>query len=193
MLSKLLPPHAAKPPHGPIAEQVAREVAARLPTTLVKMWVENGRGVLLVVEHEQPRFESSSFYWRDIQAQGALFIPPDYNTQALWETVGAWLDAFGGSFGHSERMSQGHGATPTLTAAAARLRETLALGYSQELLGTADARVLFARTVAAHQTNPQALSAADPTLARWLRATLFDKGFWRKVNAECGMRNAEYP
>jgi hypothetical protein len=148
------------------------------------LWVRSGRGTLIVAEGEQPRFESASFVWRDVQAQGVLFVSPHGDEQTLWQVVGVWLDAFGGSFGRTERLSDGHGATPLLTHAAARLKETLSLGYANELLGSDDPRTLFPRAIAAYQTDPQPLSAADPLLTRWLRGTLFDEGFWRNVQQE---------
>jgi hypothetical protein len=183
-INRLLPPHTTVPPHWPVAERMARTIAAGLPPTLIALWVRSGRGTLVVTEGERPRFESASFIWRDVQAQGVLFVSPRDDAQALWQVVGAWLDAFGGSFGGIERLSDGHGATPLLTHAAARLKETLSLGYAKELLGSDDSNILFPRAVAAYQTDPQPLSAADPLLTRWLRGTLFNEGFWRNVQQE---------
>lgn len=180
----LLPPHITMPPHWPVAERMARTIAAGLPPTLVALWVRSGRGTLIVTEGERHRFESASFIWRDVQAHGVLFLSPHNDERALWQVVGEWLDAFGGSFGGTERLSDGHGATPMLAQTAARLKETLSLGYVNDLLGSDDPKILFPRAVAAYQTNPQPLSAADPLLTRWLRGTLFDKGFWRKVQQE---------
>lgn len=179
------PPHAARPPHGPAAEALCRRVAAGLPPALVALWAAQGDGVLLVDAGQAPRYEPGPVLWRQVQATGALWLPPGCEDEALWQTVGAWLDHLGGSLGlGAGRLSGSAGATPSLQAAATRLAEILALGYATAHLGTDEAASLLARAVAAQRLRPQPLSAADPLLARWLRTTLLDEGFWRQVARE---------
>ncbi len=193
MRPEVLPPHAAVPPYGPAALSLARYVAQRLPATLVRVWAESGGGTLLVADEEAPRFQAGLVYWRDVASYGALFLPPACEPLPLWLTVGTWLDVLGGSLGGDARLSQGAGATPALRAAAARLADIFALGYAAAFLGRHEPPALFAQAIAAYQTNPLALSAADPHLTRWLRGTLLEEGFWRRVAGEMGAMDDKLP
>jgi hypothetical protein len=175
---------AARPTDSAVALEITRVIARALPATLVALWVTAGRGVLIVDEAEAPRYEPGWFMWRDVAARGALYLPPGCEPRAQWEVVGGWLDAFAGSFGDADRLSEGHGATPLLAEAAERFSQIVEFGYAADFLGAASAPTLFARAVAAYHLQPQALSAADPLLAKWLRATIFDEGFWRRVSRE---------
>lgn len=177
-------PVAFAPPHGPAADALAATVTAGLPGALVDLWASLGRGWLLVSPEFSPQLERDALYWRDVHADGALLLPPDCAPQALWEMVGEWLDLLGGSLGRGERLSEGHGATPALAGAAHRFADLCALGYSETLLETREPALLLARAVALHQLQPAILRAADPPLGRWMRGTLFDEGFWRRVARE---------
>jgi hypothetical protein len=177
-------PFAARPGCGAAAVEMARNIGSALPPSLVSLWVHSRWGVLIVDQDEPPRYEPGWFMWRDVAAHGALYLPPGCKPQAQWEVVGEWLDAFAGSFGGSERLSEGQGATPLLAEAAARFSEIRDLGYTSDFPGATGTPALFARTVAAYHLQRQALSAADPLLTKWLRGTLFNEGFWRKVTEE---------
>ncbi|MDQ4076969.1 MAG: hypothetical protein M3220_12075 [Chloroflexota bacterium] len=180
----LLPPYATRPPHGAVAEQLARRVAAALPKTLVRLWAERGRGVLIIDDDEPPRFQPGHFFWRHVQGWGAIYLPPNCEPSVLWEMVSIWLDYFAGSFGGVQRLTEGYGATHALDEAATHLAKTLALGYATDYFGTDDPTLLLPRAIAAYQLDQHTFSAADPMLTKWLRGTLFDEGFWRKVACE---------
>jgi hypothetical protein len=177
-------PFAARPDCGAAALEMVRTIAGALPPTLVELWVHSGRGVMIVDQDEPPRYEPGWFMWRDVAAHGALYLPPGCEPRTQWEVVGAWLDAFAGGFGCAGRLSEGRGATPLLAEESARFTELRELGYARDFLGLTDAPALFASAVAAYHLQPQALSAADPLLVKWLRGTIFDEGFWRKVSRE---------
>lgn len=183
-----LPLYATRPPHGPAAERLAARIAAGLPPALVTLWRAEAYGLLLVTPEEPPHFTPGERLWRDQWARGALFLPPHTPADAAWRVVGAWLDCFAGGGGRAleARLSQGQGATPALGEAALALQGTLRLGYAAPFLGTDDPTLLLPRALAAYQLTPQPLSVADPALARWLRGTLLNEGFWRRVAREWG-------
>ncbi len=179
--SFILPPYATRPPHGPLAEKMARTVANGLPKALVGLWAAKKRGVLIIDAEQAPRFENGPFYWRDVQANGAIYLPVDCDAQALWQQVGIWLDYFAGSFGQQSRLSEGVGATDSLLDAATRFQKIAELGYANDFLHTTDPSQLFVRAIVAYQLARRDLNTADPLLTRWLRNTIFNEAFWKKV------------
>lgn len=180
----LLPPFATRPPYRPLALSMMRPVGTFLPMTLVRLWKESGRGLFIFDEGLQAELKLGAFFWRDVQAYTAIYLPLDCEDEVLWEMVGMWLDHFGGSFGKGQRMSEGYGATPTLEQGGKRFMQAVALGYASDYFKTKETTLLFARAVVAYRLFPRALSAADPILWRWLRGSLFNEGFWRQVARE---------
>lgn len=183
-LNPLLPTFATRPPHYPVALAMARSIGTFLPPTLVRLWKMSGRGVLIFDEGLQPSLQFGPFFWRDVQAYTAIYLPIDCQEELLWLAVGNWLNYFGGSAGRQQSMSEGYGATLSLEQAAKRFLQTVALGYAEDYFKTKEASVLFARAVLAYRSSPRALSADDPILWRWLRKTLFNEPFWQRVMQE---------
>lgn len=177
-------PYATRPPLGAAAVAWLRALETALPSSLVGLWAARGQGIWVMDEGETPRVALGHFFWRSVQGRGALYLPPTCSPLVAWEVAGAWLDHLSGSLGGPPRLSEGHGATPTLQEAATHLASILARGYAAELLVTDETPLLFARAIAWHHLTPRPLSAVDPHLARWLRATLFSEGFWRQVARE---------
>ncbi len=184
--SLILPPYTTRPPHGPLAEKMACTVANGLPKALVSVWAAKKRGVLIIDAEQMSRFENGPFYWRDMQANGAIYLPIDCDAQQLWQQVGIWLDHFAGSFGQQRRLSEGVGVTKSLLDAATRFKKIAELGYANDFLHTTNPSLLFVRAIVAYQLTRRHLNTADPLLTRWLKNTIFNEAFWEKVGRESG-------
>lgn len=184
--SFVLPPYATRPPHGPLAKKIACTVANGLPKALVSLWAAKKRGVLIIDTEQVPRFENGPFYWRDVQANGAIYLPVDCDEQQLWQQIGIWLDHFAGSFGQQARLSEGVGASDGLVDAAIRFKKIAELGYANDFLHTTNPSLLFVRAIVAYQLTRRNLNTADPLLTGWLKNTIFNEAFWKKVGRESG-------
>lgn len=176
-------PHLILPPN-PAAFALVRAIAGALPPPLVTLWQQCGKGTILITNHLSTGYLPTLMLMSGYSINYPLCVPSAGSEAELWAVVGAWLNHFGGSRADGDCLTDGKGATPTLQSAAARLQLILARGYANDHLQADDPAALFARAVAAYHLAPRDLSFADPQLYKWLKYTLFDEAFWRKVSGE---------
>lgn len=160
----------------------------RLPGAAIGLWATHPLGHIVIDPREVARYESGRLQWRDLDSRAVLVLTPDVvqeDARRFWEIVGAWLDHWLGSDGAAHGAWLSEGGSPTqpqrLLEAAVALQAILDRGYAHVLLGTDEPRTLFARAVSLALTDPRALSTADPHLARWLRGTLLNEGWWGRL------------
>ncbi len=176
-------PHLILPPNR-TARALVRSVAEALPPTLVARWVMSGKGVIVIDAGLPTRYLPSTLLLQGHMLDHPLCVPPVGSAAELWAVVGEWLNHFGGSWAAGDCLTDGKGATPTLQMAGERLQPILARGYANEHLQTDDPATLMARAIAAYHLAPRDLAFADPQFHKWLKHTLFDELFWRKVSAD---------
>lgn len=161
----------------------------RLPRGLLRSWAAQPFGHVIVGRHES-RYEPAAVLWRDLRTRAAVFINTRHvieRSPAFWEPVGAWLDHWlgsGAASGGAPRLSDAGADRPSLLEeTASRLDRVLDRRYAEEFLESTDRRQLFARGFAWMMIDQQALSVADPHLAKWFRSTLLNDGFWKQFEA----------
>ncbi|MGD9144397.1 MAG: hypothetical protein PVI80_02445 [Anaerolineae bacterium] len=76
-------------------------------------------------------------------------------------------------------FSQGGGLVPEWQLAGERLPRLFSLGYAVDSVAESSVQDYFAQSLALYCRERQHLNTADPQIYKWLRNTLWDKGFWR--------------
>jgi hypothetical protein len=102
------------------------------------------------------------------------------NEQPL-QMMGHLADHYLGCGGEEDGawLTDGEGLVPRWQEAGQRLPELFALGYGVDEVAQGNVRDYFARSLAWYCRERQELNVADPQIEKWLRSTLWDKGFWR--------------
>jgi hypothetical protein len=68
---------------------------------------------------------------------------------------------------------------PEWQLAGERLPRLFSLGYAVDNVAESSVQDYFAQSLALYCRERQHLNTADPQIYKWLRTTLWDKGFWR--------------
>lgn len=171
-----------------VAERALKHLS-RLPAPMLHAWAAQSLGHIIVGQ-EESHYNPEMVLWRDLRTHAVIFINAQHVTERtpdFWIPIGAWIDHWLGSGGAlaGARLSDG-GAfdTSALDDTASRLTRVLERRYAENFLDTTDYHQIFARGFGWMMIDQQALSAADPHLAKWFRSTILRKSFWKRLSSE---------